>query len=165
MEEVLKKCMQLFRCVFKDRGPGNRRAIIIGLLLISVISHMERSGRGTGLLFAEKMFDWSVVDYTNFTAYAFTIIGLRYKNYSMILCQCLQISGLKCYSKLYRTFITTPILCYFLGIHDCMLAITGGMASITGAVTTVSKKHAHNSFTQLLSDMLYYMPAANFVHS
>ena len=57
------------------------------------------------------MFDWTVVDYANFTAYEFTIYGLR-------------------------TFITTPLLCYFLGIHDCMLAITGGMATIAGGVTT-----------------------------
>ena len=57
------------------------------------------------------MFNWTVVDYANFTAYEFTIYGLR-------------------------TFITTPLLCYFLGIHDCMLAITGGMATIAGGVTT-----------------------------
>ena len=69
------------RCVVKNRGPGNRRKIIIGLLLISMISSMEMSAMRTGLLFTEKMFDWSVVDYTNYTAYSFTIYGLRYRTF------------------------------------------------------------------------------------
>jgi hypothetical protein len=34
-------------------------------------------------------------------------------------------------------FITTPILCYWLGVHDCMLAITGGLAAIAMDVTFV----------------------------
>merc|ERR1719419_1190965 len=66
---------------------------------------------GTGLLYTQKKFQWDVVQYTNFIAFAFTVFGLR-------------------------TFITTPILCYYLGIHDCMLAITGGMATIAGHVTS-----------------------------
>ena len=37
----------------------------------------------------------------------------------------------------YRTFVTTPILCYVFGMHDCMLAIVGGLASITTYVVTV----------------------------
>ena len=35
----------------------------------------------------------------------------------------------------FRTFVTTPLLCYYLGIHDCMLAITGGLAAICGHIT------------------------------
>jgi hypothetical protein len=36
-------------------------------------------------------------------------------------------------------FITTPILCYWLGVHDCMLAVTGSLASIAMNVTFVNK--------------------------
>ena len=37
----------------------------------------------------------------------------------------------------FRTFVTTPILCYLFGMHDCMLAIVGGLASVTTYVVTV----------------------------
>jgi len=97
------------QCLVKPR-TGSRRAVVIGLVSISVISSLERSAWSVGLLYTERKFGWNVVDYTNFSSFLFTVIGLR-------------------------AFVTTPILCYFLGIHDCMLAITGGMASITGNIT------------------------------
>jgi len=35
-------------------------------------------------------------------------------------------------------FITTPVLCYLLGMHDCMLAITGGLGAAAMDITIVS---------------------------
>jgi hypothetical protein len=34
-------------------------------------------------------------------------------------------------------FVTTPILCYWLNVHDCMLAITGCLAAFAMDVTFV----------------------------
>jgi len=98
------------QCIIKRR-QGKKQSVVITLLVVTIISTMEWSGLSTvGLMYAEKKFHWGVVQYTNYNAFAFTVFGLR-------------------------TFVTTPILCYYLGIHDCMLAITGGMASICGSVT------------------------------
>ena len=41
-------------------------------------------------------------------------------------------------TKIFRTFITTPILCNVLGIHDCMLAIIGGLSTVASDITIVS---------------------------
>ena len=38
---------------------------------------------------------------------------------------------------LVRTFITTPIYCYFLNMHDCMNSITGGMSDITSSIVII----------------------------
>ena len=37
----------------------------------------------------------------------------------------------------FRTLVTTTILCYFLGVHDFMLVITGSLADIAGSATEV----------------------------
>ena len=42
------------------------------------------------------------------------------------------------YLHIYRTFITTPILCYLLHMHDCMLAIVGGLSTVASDITIVS---------------------------
>lgn len=89
------------------------RNYLHSILVVSMAAGMAASWNSgnNGLLFTERMFGWELVDYTNFTSFAFVIIALR-------------------------TFVTTPILCYVFGMHDCMLAIVGGLASITTYVVT-----------------------------
>ena len=38
----------------------------------------------------------------------------------------------------FRTLVTTTVLCYFLGVHDFMLVITGSLADIAGSATEVN---------------------------
>ena len=38
----------------------------------------------------------------------------------------------------FRTLVTTTVLCYFLGVHDFMLVITGSLADIAGSATEVA---------------------------
>ena len=66
-----------FRCLVKERPNGIRR-ILHSLLVITTFSGMVMGGSASnGLLFAERMFGWTVVDYANFTSYMFVVIALR----------------------------------------------------------------------------------------
>ena len=38
----------------------------------------------------------------------------------------------------FRALVTTTVLCYFLGVHDFMLVITGSLADIAGSATEVN---------------------------
>jgi len=104
--------VESYRCLIKERTNGKRK-YLHSLLVISMFAGMAASWNtnNNGLLFTERMFGWELVQYTNFTSFALVIYS-------------------------FRTFVTTPILCYLFGMHDCMLAIVGGLASVTTYVVT-----------------------------
>lgn len=104
--------VESYKCLVRPRN-GKQRTILLLLLGISILRSIEGYS-SSGLLFTERQFDWTVVDYTN------------YRSVAMV-------------SYAFRTFVTTSILCSVFHIHDCMLAITGWMASIASDVTIVRK--------------------------
>lgn len=105
-----KALIDQYHCLIKPR-EGSKRKIIAILVGISCLSSFEYSGNG--YLFAQKVFGWDLVTYTNWAA-------------------------LFMLSFVFRAFITTPVMVHFLKIHDCMLAITGGLASAAAGYTIVS---------------------------
>ena len=134
------------RCLVRTRDNGKRK-LILSLLGVSMFSGMQKGVHKNGLLFTEKAFAWSVVDYTNYRSFECTIYALRYANKKFLRC------FLKCTitdwyflctmhsitaHNIFRTFITTPILCHVLLMHDCMLAIVGGLSTVAADVTIVS---------------------------
>ena len=55
------------------------RNYLHSILVVSMSAGMAASWNSgnNGLLFTERMFGWELVDYTNFTSFAFVIIALR----------------------------------------------------------------------------------------
>ena len=49
----------------KQRPNGSHK-LIYGILFILVFGHLGKGSGGGGLLYVEKKFGWSVVDYTNY---------------------------------------------------------------------------------------------------
>jgi len=100
--------LEAWRCFIRKRENGTRKFIlaILGLGIFRSLTH----GSGSGLLFTEKMFGWGVVEYANYSSFE--------------LC-----------TEIFRTLVTTTVLCYFLGVHDFMLVITGSLADIAGSAT------------------------------
>ena len=64
-------------------------------------------------LYTQKKFNWGVSDYTNYMSF---YVGMA----------------------IIRTFITTPLYCYGLKLHDCMLGATGLIMSIANNGVVVS---------------------------
>ena len=64
-------------------------------------------------LYTEKKFGWSVSQYTDCLAFYVLMV-------------------------VFRTFITTPFFCYYLGMHDCMAAIAGILVNENRILVTVS---------------------------
>ena len=48
------------------RRPNGSQNLIYGILFILVFGHLGGGSGGGGLLYVEKKFGWSVVDYTNY---------------------------------------------------------------------------------------------------
>ena len=67
------------RCLVRSREDGKRK-LILSLLGVSMFSGMQKGVHKNGLLFTEKAFAWSVVDYTNYRSFECTIYALRYSN-------------------------------------------------------------------------------------
>lgn len=88
------------------------RKFILMLLLISGVYGMMFGSFSIGLLYTSKKFQWTVVDYTNYSSVFFLCIAIR-------------------------TFFTTPFYCLVLKAHDCVVGILGGLASIACYVTMV----------------------------
>ena len=65
------------RCLVRTRENGKRN-LILSLLGVSMFSGMQKGVHKNGLLFTEKAFAWSVVDYTNYRSFECTIYALRY---------------------------------------------------------------------------------------
>ena len=67
-----------YRCLWKER-PNGMRNYLHSILVVSMAAGMAASWNSgnNGLLFTERMFGWELVDYTNFTSFAFVIIALR----------------------------------------------------------------------------------------
>ena len=80
------------RCLVRTRENGKRN-LILSLLGVSMFSGMQKGVHKNGLLFTEKAFAWSVVDYTNYRSFECTIYALRYTNKKFLWC------FLKCNSK------------------------------------------------------------------
>ena len=59
-------------------------------------------------------------------------IGVRTNEYLLCIVHSIAVQNI------FRTFITTPILCHVLLMHDCMLAIVGGLSTVAADVTIVS---------------------------
>ena len=89
------------------------RSFLGALILLNIVTGMDRT-RASGLLYVEKMFGWNVVQFTTYQSF-FTV------------------------TFLFRMFITTPLLCYYLRMHDVMLAITGALGTLAQDVTLVSR--------------------------
>ena len=53
------------RTLTKRRQNGSQN-LIYGILFILVFGHLGGGSGGGGLLYVEKKFGWSVVDYTNY---------------------------------------------------------------------------------------------------
>ena len=105
---------------------------------------MQRGVHKNGLLFTERVFGWTVVDYTDYRSFECTIYAIRYvsilasnhKRLKIMLHQLQQY--IVEFFIICRTFVTTPILCKILLMHDCMLAIIGGLSTVAADTTIVS---------------------------
>ena len=73
------------RCLVRTRDNGKRK-LILSLLGVSMFSGMQKGVHKNGLLFTEKAFAWSVVDYTNYRSFECTIYALRYANKKFLRC-------------------------------------------------------------------------------
>ena len=92
-----------FRILRKQRPNGSRKMLIFTLFLM-IFTGTGRNHSST-YLYTQNKFNWGVSDYTNYMSF---YVGMA----------------------IIRTFITTPVYCYGLKLHDCMLAATGLIMSI-----------------------------------
>lgn len=88
---------------FRKRDEGMRKIL---LFIIGIRVSASLSANYTNyLLFTERVFGWNVVQYTTFTS---VFMGLY----------------------VVKTFVTTPVYSYLLGMHDAMLAIIGALVGV-----------------------------------
>ena len=104
--------------------------MLIFTLFLMIFTGTGRKHSST-YLYTQNKFNWGVSDYTNYMSF---YVGMA----------------------IIRTFITTPVYCYGLKLHDCMLAATGLIMSI-----------ANNCIvgTATQSWMMYYAAAITVIGS
>lgn len=117
---------------FRKRDEGMRKIL---LFIIGIRVSASLSANYTNyLLFTERVFGWNVVQYTTFTS---VFMGLY----------------------VVKTFVTTPVYSYLLGMHDAMLAIIGALVGVGTTLVQVSLIH---SLTPLFISF-YMMTHSTFI--
>ena len=90
--------------VLRRKRPNGSRKLLIFTLFLMIFTGTGKNHSST-YLYTQKQFNWGVSDYTNYMSF---YVGMA----------------------IIRTFITTPLYCYGLKLHDCMLCATGLTLSI-----------------------------------
>ena len=113
---------------------------------------------GSGLLYTEKKFGWTVTEYTNYQMF---YVSFQHLDSTNTIWEC----GAEIDSKQYlincflqsvhiaiKGFIVMPILCYVLLVHDCVIGIMGLISGIEeGLVFAFATKGWHMYFGVALS--------------
>ena len=100
-----------------------KRVVVVVVVFCCQIYKVSiaRSRGSNGLLYTQKKFGWTVTDYTNYQS--FWVVHMSVKVLSIFYAseQCIKFQ----IPVGFQGFIVMPFLCYYLQVHDCMIAILG----------------------------------------
>ena len=60
-----------FRCFTKYR-PNGFKKFLYAIILIMMFCHMQSGSANIDVLFTEKKFNWTIIDYTDYLRYTYT---------------------------------------------------------------------------------------------